>query len=233
MTLLGLSAHASCYSLTVNHWLCGSYWVDRAGDLRAATVQHLEITVVSVLLGLAVAFPLSLLARRIGRLETGILGLSTMVYTIPSLALFPLLVPLTGISAKTIVIGLALYTLTILVRNILAGLRAVPAEVREAAVGMGYGRGRLLWAVELPLATPVIMAGLRVATVSTVALTTIGSILDYGGLGNLLYDGVQNDFKAEILAASVLCVALALVLDGILLGLQRLLMPWRRGQVAE
>jgi osmoprotectant transport system permease protein len=153
---------------------------------------------------------------------------TTVIYTIPSLALFSLLLPFTGLTSTTVVVGLALYSLTILVRNVLAGLRGVPDSVREAARGVGYSDLRLLLRVELPLALPVIMAGLRVATVSTVALVTIGSIVSYGGLGNLLLLAVGNQFKAQILAASVLCVVLAVVLDLLLLGLQRLLTPWTR-----
>jgi len=220
-----------CYSLPVNDWWCPAYLHDRQDLLIAATKEHAQITVLSVLLGLLIALPLSLLARRLAPIESLILGGSTIIYTIPSLALFPLLVPFTGISKTTVVIGLALYTLTILVRNTLAGLRAVPDEVRESAAGMGYGSTRLLIKVELPLALPVIMAGLRVATVSTVALTTIGSIVAYGGLGNLLAEGVRQNFKAQILAASLLCVLLALVLDLVLMALQRVMTPWtwRRG----
>jgi len=218
----------SCYSRDVNAWICGDYLRDRGSDLVEATVQHLWITVASVGLGLLLALPLALLARRYARLESTILGLSTGLYTIPSLALFPLLVPFTGLTPMTVVIGLALYSLTILVRNALEGLRSVPDEVRESAVGLGYSPARLLLRVELPLALPVLMAGLRIATVSTVALTTVGAIVAYGGLGNLLSDGVSEDFKAEILAASVLCVLLALVLDVLLLGAQRALTPWAR-----
>jgi osmoprotectant transport system permease protein len=232
VTLLGAAPAPSCYSLLVNHWVCPAYLRAYRGALESATEQHAEITVISVLCGLVVALPLAVVVRRLPRLETLILGAATIVYTIPSLALFPLLVPFTGITETTIVIGLALYSLTILVRNTLAGLRAVPDEVRESAVGMGYGPLRMLVTVEIPLAMPVIMAGLRVATVSTVALTTIGTIVSYGGLGNLLYSGVQENFKAQILAASVLCVLLALVLDAGLLGAQKLLTPWtwkRRG----
>jgi len=228
VTLPALDSTDSCYSLLVNHWWCTSYLHDYRDQLVTAAKQHAEITVLSVLLGLVVALPLAVAARRFARLETVILGAATMVYTIPSLALFPLLVPFTGITEKTVVIGLALYSLTILVRNTLAGLRAVPDEVLESATGMGYGPTRLLVTVELPLALPVIMAGLRVATVSTVALTTIGSIVSYGGLGNLLAQGVQENFKAQILAASVLCVLLAVALDLGLLGTQRLLTPWTR-----
>jgi len=217
---------------TINDWICGDYYRDRWSELRDATVEHLWITAVAVLLGLAVAVPLALLARRYPRFEGLVLGATTMVYTVPSLAMFSLLVPFTLLTARTVIIGLALYSLTILVRQMLAGLRSVPDEVREAAAGLGYGSLRMLIRIELPLALPVIMAGLRVATVSTVALTTIGSIVGYGGLGNLLASGVDTDFKAQILAASVLCVLLAVVLDIGLLGVQRALTPWARMRAA-
>jgi osmoprotectant transport system permease protein len=214
--------------LTRNEWICGRYYSSRAGDLTDALVQHIGIVVVSVLLGLAVAVPLALLARRYRRLEGLIVGTTTAIYTIPSLALFSLLVPATGLGVTTVVIGLGLYSLTILVRSILDGLHTVPADVRESAVGMGYAARRLLWRVEVPLALPTIMAGLRVATVSTVALTTVGAILDYGGLGDLLVDGTRTDFKAQVLATSVLCVLLAVALDLLLVGVQRMLTPWSR-----
>jgi osmoprotectant transport system permease protein len=214
--------------LTRNEWICGRYYSSRAGDLGDALVQHLELVLYSVLLGLAVAVPLALLARRYRKLEGLIVGTTTAIYTIPSLALFSLLVPITGLGIETVVIGLGLYSLTILVRNILEGLRAVPAEVRESAIGMGYAANRMLWRVEVPLALPAIMAGLRVATVSAVALTTVGSILDYGGLGDLLVDGTRTNFKAQVLATSVLCVLLAITLDLLLVGVQRLLTPWTR-----
>jgi osmoprotectant transport system permease protein len=226
----GISIQPSCYSRLVNKWYCTDYLKDRHSDLTSALSQHLQITVWSLLLSIVVAFPLALLARRLPRLQGLILGASTMVYTIPSLALFPLLLPFTGITEKTVVIGLALYALTILVRSMLAGLTGVPEEVREAARGLGYGRSRLLLSVELPLALPVIMAGLRVATVSTVALTTVGALVSYGGLGNLIQDGVNNDFKAELLAASVLCVVLAVVLDAVIVSAQWLVTPWTHGR---
>lgn len=156
------------------------------------------------------------------------LGLTTVLYTVPSLAMFSLLLPVFGLSTALVVTGLVLYSLTILVRNILAGLEAVPEEARDAARGMGYGPGRLLWEVELPLALPAVMAGLRIATVSTVALTTVGSLVGKGGLGNLIEDALPSFFKAQVLAASVLCVLLAMAADLLLLGLQRLLTPWTR-----
>ena len=227
-TVAGVTAPqvARCY--VDNDWLCGQYLSDYRPELTDATVQHLWITVVSVAAGLAVALPLALLARRNPRFESLVVGGTTIVYTIPSLALFSLLLPITGLSATTVIIGLALYSLTILVRNVLAGLRAVPADVVESARGVGYSETRLLTRVELPLALPVIMAGLRVATVSTVALVTVGSIVSYGGLGNLLLSGFNSNFKAQILTASVLCVLLAVAFDLVLVVLQRALTPWTR-----
>lgn len=222
----GISIEPSCYSRLVNKWYCTDYLEDRHHDLTSALGQHLQITASAIVLGVVIAFPLALLARRLPALQGLILGASTMIYTVPSLALFPFLVPFTGISMKTVVIGLALYALTILVRSMLAGLLGIPDEVRESATGLGYGKLRLLFRIELPLALPVIMAGLRVATVSTVALTTVGTLVSYGGLGNLIRDGVANNFKAEILAASVLCVVLAVVLDAVIVALQWATTPW-------
>ncbi len=234
MTLRAAAALASadepsCYSRLVNEWVCGDYLVDRRSEIVEATLQHVAITVVSVVLGLLIALPLALFARRIPRLESAILAITTGIYTIPSLALFPLLVPFTGLTATTVVIGLALYALTILVRALLEGLRAVPDEVRESAVGLGFGPSRLLVRIELPLALPVLMAGLRVATVSTVALTTVGSLVAYGGLGNLIKDGVLTNFRAELFTASVICVVLAVLLDVFLVMAQKMLTPWTRG----
>ncbi|GAA2295501.1 ABC transporter permease [Streptomyces caniferus] len=213
-----------------NDWICGEYLRTRSQELLDATVQHLGITAVSVLIGLLIAFPLALVARRWRCAAGPVLGLTTVLYTVPSLAMFALLTPVFGVSAAVVVTGLVLYSLTILVRNILAGLQAVPAEVREAARGMGYGPARMLYEVELPLALPALVAGLRIATVSTVAMTTIGSVVGYGGLGNLIASGMEGFFKAEVLTASVLCVLLALLADLLLMGLQRLLTPWTRAR---
>lgn len=224
-------AAQSC--LAANEWICGEYLRSRSEELTEATLQHVWITVASVLIGLAVAFPLALLARARPRFAGPVLGLTTLLYTIPSLAMFSLLLPFFGLSAALVVTGLVLYSLTILVRNILAGLEAVPAEAREAARGMGYGPARMLWEVELPLALPALMAGIRIATVSTVALTTVGALVGKGGLGNLIDDGVQTTFKAQVLTASVLCVLLAAAADLLLLGAQRLLTPWTRIRAAE
>ncbi|GAA0491944.1 ABC transporter permease [Streptomyces stramineus] len=214
--------------LVANDWICGEYLRTRGQELTDATLQHIGITLVSVVIALLVAFPLTLLARRWRRVAGPVLGVTTVLYTVPSLAMFSLLVPVLGLTAASVVTGLVLYALTILVRNILAGLASVPEEVREAARGMGYGPVRLLFAVELPLALPALMAGLRIATVSTISLTTIGAIIGHGGLGNLVYEGLHSYFKAQVLTASVLCVALAVAADLALLLLQRLLTPWAR-----
>ncbi|MFE6978276.1 ABC transporter permease [Streptomyces sp. NPDC057682] len=214
--------------LVTNDWICGEYLRSRSQELTDATVQHIWITAVSVAIGVAVAFPLALLARRGRRFAGPVLGLTTVLYTVPSLAMFSLLLPLFGLSAALVVTGLVLYSLTVLVRNTLAGLEAVPQEAKDAARGMGYGPVRLLWEVELPLALPALIAGVRIATVSTIALTTVGSIVGRGGLGNLISEALPSFFKAQVLAASVLCVLLAVVADLLLLGVQRLLTPWTR-----
>lgn len=215
--------------LRANDWICGEYVRTRGSELLGATVEHVWITVASVGLALLVAFPLALVARRWRRAGGPILGLTTVLYTVPSLAMYALLLPVFGVSASVVVTGLLLYSLTVLVRNILAGLEAVPEEAREAARGMGYGPGRLLFGVELPLALPALMAGVRIATVSAVSLTTVGAIVGFGGLGDLIYDGMDSYFKAEVLTASAICVVLAVLADVLLLWLQRALTPWARG----
>ena len=230
--LVPAATEPSCYSRLTNEWICGQYLVDRQDEIVDATVEHIWITVAAVVFGVLIAFPLALVARRYPRLESTILGVSTGLYTIPSLALFPLLVPFTGLTPTTVIIGLGLYALTVLVRSMLEGFRSVPAEVRDSATGLGYGAGRLLLRIELPLALPVIMAGLRVATVSTVALTTIGTLVSYGGLGNLIKDGVDTNFRAGLLTAAVLCVVLAVLFDALIVLAQRLLTPWTRGGAA-
>ncbi len=214
--------------LVRNDWICGEYLTSRAELLTEALVQHVWITVVSVLIGLVVALPLALLARRYPKLEGAVVGTTTAIYTIPSLALFALLLPITGLTATTVVTGLVLYSLTILVRNIIEGLASIPEDVIEAARGMGYDGRRLLLSVELPLALPSIMAGLRIATVSTVALTTVGAIVSYGGLGNLLLEAVNTQFRPQVLVASVLCVLLAVAFDLLIVGAQRVMTPWTR-----
>ncbi|UXY18114.1 ABC transporter permease [Streptomyces cynarae] len=216
--------------LARNEWICGAYLRTRRHILLDAVLQHLQLVTASVVIGLLVAVPLAVLARRMRRAAAPVLGVTTVLYTIPSLAMFSLLLPLYGLSATLVVTGLALYSLTLLVRNILAGLRAVPEETRQAALGMGYGPIRLLLTVELPLALPAAMAGLRIATVSSVSLVTVGAVVGFGGLGNLIYAGMNTYFKAQVLTASVLCVLIAVAADVLLLAVQRLATPWARAR---
>ncbi|WP_426367570.1 ABC transporter permease [Streptomyces sp. E-08] len=218
--------------LARNEWICGDYLSTRREILADAVVQHLQLTGAAIGLAVLLALPLAIAARRWRWAAGPVLGLTTLLYTIPALAMFSLLLPLYGLSAGLVVAGLVLYSLTLLVRNVLAGLRAVPEETRQAARGLGYGPIRLLLAVELPLALPAAMAGLRIATVSAVSLVTIGAIVGHGGLGNLVYAGMNTYFKAQVLTASVLCVVIAVAADLLLLGAQRLLTPWTRGQAA-
>jgi osmoprotectant transport system permease protein len=212
-----------------NPWFDASYVVDNWDTIVGYLGEHVRLTVGAVLLGALIALPLALLARRTRVLGGPLLALSTLVYTIPSLAMFAFIFPFTGLSSTTVLIGLAAYSLVILVRNFLTGLQGVPEDVREAARGMGYGPARLFWVIDLPLALPAFMAGLRIATVSTVALTTVGVLVGHGGLGQLITGGFNaNFYRAEIVTGAVGCVLLALVADVLLAGIERLLTPWTR-----
>ncbi|MGY1600821.1 ABC transporter permease [Geodermatophilus sp. SYSU D00815] len=212
-----------------NPWFSPSYVADNWPSIVGYLGEHVRLTVGAVVLGAVIALPLAVLARRSRWLAGPVLGLSTIVYTIPSLAMFAFVAPVTGLTATTVLIGLVLYSLVILVRNFLAGLQGVPADVREAARGMGYGRARLFWQVEVPLALPAFMAGIRVATVSTVALVTVGVIVGHGGLGQLITGGfAANFYRAEIVTGALGCVLLALLADLLLVGVERLLTPWAR-----
>ena len=213
-----------------NPWFDLSYVTSNWGTIVGYLGEHVRLTVGAVVLGTLIALPLAVVASRSRWLSGPVLGLSTLIYTIPSLAMFAFVAPVTGLSVTTVLIGLVLYSLVILVRNFLVGLQAVPADVREAARGMGYGPARLFWQVELPLALPAFMAGIRVATVSTVALTTVGVIVGHGGLGQLITGGFNaNFYRAEIVTGALGCVLLALVADLLLAGAARLLTPWTRG----
>jgi len=213
-----------------NPWFSWQYVRDNSDTILAALAEHATLTAQAVALAALVAMPLAVLAYWFRSLTGPILALSGVLYTIPSLALLAFVAPYVGTTnPASVLIALVLYALLMMVRNALAGLGQVPEEVREAAAGMGYGKfGRLL-RVELPLATPGILTGIRLATVSTVALVTVGALIGYGGLGDLIFGGFRNNFyKAQILTGTVLCVALALALDVLLAGLGRLLTPWAR-----
>ncbi len=202
-------------------------WVHRhLGAIRHDVWEHLVLTLIAVGIGLGITFVLALLARAWRPLQGPLLGMCGTLYAIPSLALFALLVPFTGFTTTTAEIGLVGYTLLILLRNLLAGLEAVPPDVRDAAVGMGLGRWRILTRVEIPLALPALFAGIRVATVTTIGLVTVTVFIGQGGLGSMMYEGFQNTFRTEEVVGAALVVALAVTADLVLVGVERLLTPW-------
>jgi osmoprotectant transport system permease protein len=206
-------------------------WMGRNLDnIGGYLVQHVQLTSLAVLFGLLLAFPLALAAIRWPRLYGPILGFTGVLFTIPSLALFILLIPFTGLSIQTSLIGLTIYTLLILVRNMVEGLRGVDPDVREAAQAMGYTRARQLFQVELPLALPVIMAGLRIATVTTIGLVTVTALIGRGGVGRLFVDGFTINFATPIVVGLVLSALLAFTADLLLVGAQHRLTPWARSR---
>lgn len=209
-------------------------WIwDHLDDVGTQLLQHLQLTLIAVAIGFALSTPLALLAYRHRRLYPPVTWVTGLLYTIPSLALFGFLAPYLGyFSIVTAEVALVSYTLLILIRNTVAGLQGVPEDVKEAARGMGYTDRQLLWRVELPLALPVIVAGLRVATVTTIGLVTITAILDQGGLGRFILQGIQRDFLTASFLGTFLSVVLALLADGALLLAERRLTPWLRVRAA-
>ncbi|MER7420296.1 ABC transporter permease [Micromonospora peucetia] len=212
-----------------NPWFSWQYVRDNSDTILAAVRDHASLTVRAVLIAALIALPLAVVAYWYRSLAGPVLALTGVLYTVPSLALFAFIAPYLGIGVATALSVVVLYALLVIVRNAVAGLNQVPPEVREAAEGMGYGRWGRLFRVELPLALPGILTGLRLATVSTVALVTVGVVIGRGGLGQLIFAGFQNNFyKAQIMTGTLLCVLLALVLDLALAGAGRLLTPWLR-----
>jgi osmoprotectant transport system permease protein len=212
-----------------NEQFCAGWFADNfASRFAPRLVEHIELTAIAVGIGMLIALAAALFAHRRGWFETPFSLLSAFLYTIPALAFFELMVQVTGINRFTAEIALVSYTLLILFRNTLAGLRAVPPDALEAAQAMGLSRRQTLMRVELPLALPPIMAGLRIATVTTISLATVAAYIGAGGLGEPIFDGIQTGFKTEFIAAGVLAIALALVADGLLVVAQRLLTPWAR-----
>ena len=197
-------------------------------DIVRRVQEHLILTAIAVGVGFVLAFALSLAIRREPALYAPVTWVAGVMYSIPSLALFALLVPFTGLSLTTAEIGLVSYTLLILVRNIVGGIRSVPPDVREAAVGMGYSQWQLLWQIELPLGLAVIIAGVRVALVTTIGLVTVTGVIGQGGLGALILQGIQQFFATPLVIGAVLSIVLAVLLDGVLVALQRRATPWTR-----
>jgi osmoprotectant transport system permease protein len=195
--------------------------------------QHLILTGIALAVGFVISLGLALLAHRVRWLTSPIAIAAGFLFTIPSLALFQLLVPITGLNRLTAEVALVSYTLYILFRNTVVGLSDVPPDVREAAEGMGLTRSQVLWRVELPLAVPAIMAGVRVASVTVISLATIAATIIDDGLGQPIFDAIQRGvFKTEFLAAAALAIALAFVADGLFVVLQRVLTPWARARRA-
>jgi osmoprotectant transport system permease protein len=213
-------------------------WVgDHPTELVDLLIEHVQLTLIAVLIGLLISFPLGVLAyrhevfhRRVTKITpyTVIVSITGVLYTIPSVALFAFLLPYTGLSTTTAEIGLVSYTLLILIRNIVAGLQAVPADVLEAANGMGYSGRQLLWRVELPLALPVIIAGVRVATVTIIGLVTVTALIGKGGFGSLILSGFRLLDPTQLVVGAVLSTVLAIVADALLVGAERIVTPWAR-----
>ena len=204
--------------------------VDHLDELGLRTLQHFGLAAIGIAAGFVIAFGLSLLAVRIRSTYGPIVAVTGILYTVPSLALFAALVPITGLSLLTAEVPLVLYTLLIFVRNIVAGFDSVPTDVIEAADGMGYPAGPRLARVEIPLAVPLIVAGIRLASVSTIGLVTISGILGdrFGGLGFFIFEGYRHGFPTEIVAGAVPSVILAILVDRVLVAFGGRLAPWNR-----
>jgi len=222
----GGGGEGSCERL--NGTFCWDWFRENWSDVFVPALgQHVKLTLIAIVVGFAIATVLALVAYRAHWAETPITIITGALYTIPSLALFQLLVPFTKLSVLTAEIALVSYTLLILFRNMLEGLRGVPEEVRDAARGMGLTDRQVLWRVELPLAMPAVFAGLRIATVTVISLATVAAFIIDEGLGGPIFRAIQSGvFKTELIAAGVLAIALALVADMLLVLVQRVLTPW-------
>lgn len=205
-----------------------NWLVSNLDTIWSRLIEHLVLTLIAVGLGFLISVLATLLIRRLSWTFTPITWTAGVAYTIPSLALFALLVPITGLTVLTAEIGLVSYTLLILIRGLVGGLQATPSDVREAAKGMGLTDSQILWKVEAPLSIPVVVAALRVATVTTVGLVTVTALIGQGGLGYFILLGLSQFFTTPLLIGAVLSIALAVGLDLALVGLQHLLTPWRR-----
>ena len=202
--------------------------VDHLDEIRDRVGEHLVLTGIALGAGLAIALVLALVGLRFPRTLPPITWTAGALYTIPSLALFAFLVPITGFTILTAEVGLVSYTLLILIRNIVAGIQGIDPAIIEAALGMGYGRRRMFWEIELPLALPVILAGIRIAAVTTVGLVTVTALIGQGGVGFFILRGLNRFFDTEIVVGTALSVLLAVTLDLGLIVLERALTPWSR-----
>ena len=217
-------------SCVENNGFCPSWIADNLDRYKQPLIDHIELTVIAVVIGFAIAFSLALLAHRRRWLIAPITQITGILYTLPSVAVFFLLLPLTGRGDTTALIALVSYTLLIIFRNVTTGLEGVPAEARDAGRGMGLSGNQLLWRVELPLALPEIMAGVRIAVTTTVGLAALAFLAGAGGLGEAIFADIN--FRSNVLVAGGLCVLLAVALDLGVLAVQRLLTPWTRAAPA-
>lgn len=214
-----------------NRLFCPDWVRDNwSGVLQPALLEHVKLTLIAVAIGFVLSLGAALVTHRYRLFERPFGAFAAIVYTIPSLALFQLLVPVTGITVTTVEVALVGYTLLIMYRNILEGLRSVPPDVLEAARGMGLTRRQTLWRIELPLAVPATMAGLRITVVSTIALATVAALVVPQGLGYPIFIALREAFKTEIIVTGALAVALALVADALLVLAERALTPWTRAR---
>lgn len=205
-----------------------SWAQQNASMLAHLTGQNAYLALVPVLIGLVVSVPLGIVCVRWGWLYPPVLSITSVLYALPAIALFVVLIAYTGLNDPTVMIPLTVYSLAVLFPSVVDGLRSVPEPVRQAAVAMGFGTWRRLATVELPIATPVVIAGLRIASVSSISLVSVGSLIGIGGLGNLFTDGIQRSFTTEIVVGIVLIIVLSLVADTVLVVARRLLTPWQR-----
>jgi osmoprotectant transport system permease protein len=210
-----------CWDAFVSDWNSGKY------NYESRLIEHIQLTIIALVVGFVLSFVLALLAYRARWLAAPVTFIASLLYTIPSLATFFILVPITGINWWTVEIALVSYTLLTLFTNTLAGLNAVSDEVRDAATGIGLTKSQLLWRVELPLAVPAIVAGVRVAAVTTISLATVAAAIVPSGLGKPIFDALgSNNFNTAFIAAGTLAVLLALFADGLMVVVQRLMTPW-------
>jgi osmoprotectant transport system permease protein len=226
VVLAQLQIHERKSNCVDDNGVCPRWIADNLHRYVHPLLEHVELTVISVAIGFAIAFGLALLAHRRRWLVGPIVQVTGILYTLPSVAVFFLLLPITGRGKVTAIIALTAYTLLILFRNTIAGLDNVPAEARDAGRGMGLTERQLLWRVELPLALPEVMAGLRIAITTTVGLAALAFLAGAGGLGDAIFADIN--FRSNVLVASVMAVLLAVVLDLLVLGVQRAVTPWTR-----
>jgi osmoprotectant transport system permease protein len=215
-----------------SHLFCFDWAREHIGSFGTPALQQLELVFISVLIGFAIAFALALLARRFHYLEPPLLAGTGILFAIPSVAFFLLLLPITGRGRETAIIALSAYTLQIIYRNVMVGLHNVPDSAKDAALGMGLTERQVLWKVEIPLAIPEIVGGVRVAMVSTMAIATLAVFVHAGGLGEKIYGRGNLSFPTTIVIAGGIAILLALALDALLLLAQRLITPWRRVEAA-